>query len=57
MGQQSSGDPLPLIFGRDGEVVDLERPAVVEQHRGAEDEARDLTVYDIFQPVCLLRVE
>ncbi len=55
--QQPTGDPLPLIFGRDGKVVDLERPAVVEQHRGAEDEAGDLTAHNIFQPVCLLGIE
>ena len=37
----------------DGEVVDLERATVVEQHVGAQDEAGDFAFDDTFQTIML----
>ena len=44
----------PVLVSRcDGEVVDLERAAVVEQHAGAQDEAGDFAFDDTFQTIML----
>ena len=52
--KQTTGDALSLVLGRNGEVIDFEGAAIVEQHGSAQNEARHFTVYDTFQTIMLM---
>ncbi len=46
--QQTAGDALALVLGCNGEVVDLEGAAIVEQHGSAQNEAGHFSIDDTF---------
>ena len=52
--QQLAGDALSLVLGRNGEVIDFEGAAIVEQHGSAQNEAGHFAIHDTFQAVMLL---
>ncbi len=52
--QQLTGDAFALILGRNGEVVNLEGAAIMEQHGSAQNEAFHFAIHDTFQAVMLL---
>ena len=51
--EQAAGNPFPLVLWRDGQVVDFESPAIMEQHGSAQNEARHFSVHDTLQAVML----
>ena len=52
--QQSAGDASSLVLGCNGEVIDLEGAAIMEQHGSAQNEACHFSIKYALQTVMLL---